>query len=168
MPLQIIYAQSQLIPSFYKALDRVAREEVFIEKVEAPPFSDVESFQKKLIAQQWPNYYAVKQVTSNEQEVVGWADITRPQNERLAHRGFLGMGLVAEARGQGLGTQLLQAALSHAQNMAIEKVELSVYSSNLPAIALYQKCGFREMGRIRHYRKYKNRYFDSVEMELFL
>ena len=167
MSIQIIYARPDLTPSFYKALDRVAREEIYIEKVEAPPFSDVESFQQKLIAQQWPNYYAVKPGPSGEQEVVGWADITRPQNERLAHRGFLGMGLVAEARGQGLGTQLLQAALSHAKGMDIEKVELSVYSSNLPAIALYQKCGFREMGRIRHYRKYKDQYFDSVEMELF-
>lgn len=167
MPIQIIYAQSDLIPSFYKALDRVAREEIYIEKVEAPPFTDVKNFQQKLIAQQWPNYYAVKQGASGEPEVLGWADITRPQNERLAHRGFLGMALVAEARGQGLGTQLLQAVLSHAQRIGIEKIELSVYSSNPSAIALYKKCGFREMGRIRHFRKYKDQYFDSVEMELF-
>ena len=71
MSIQIIYARPDLIPSFYKALDRVAREEIYIEKVEAPPFSDVESFQQKLIAQQWPNYYAVKPGPSGEQEVLG-------------------------------------------------------------------------------------------------
>ena len=162
MSIEICYAQTALIPSFYKAMDQVAREEIFIEKTEAPPFEDVQAFQEKLIRLHWPNYYAVQ-----NQRVIGWADITRPQNERLAHRGFLGMGLVPEARGQGLGSQLLERALNHAQQIGIEKIELSVYSNNPAAIALYHKFGFQKMGRIRHYRKLRDTYFDTVEMELF-
>lgn len=162
MSIEIVYAQAAHIPSFYQALDRVAREEVYIEKTEAPPFEEVKAFQEKLIRLHWPNYYAVQ-----HQQVIGWADITRPQNERLAHRGFLGMGLIPEARGQGLGTQLLEQALAHAQRIQIEQVELSVYSNNLAAISLYRKFGFQEMGGIRHYRKLHDQYFDTVEMQLF-
>jgi putative acetyltransferase len=120
-------------------------------------------FQRKLIAYNWPVFYAV-----GGDNVVGWADITPSSNPRLSHRGFLGMGLLKSHRGQGLGTQLLQAALGHAKKIGLEKVELSVYSENFAAIALYKKVGFQQMGFVKNYRKLEDRYFDCVEMEIFL
>jgi ribosomal protein S18 acetylase RimI-like enzyme len=86
----------------------------------------------------------------------------------LAHRGFLGMGLIKEFRGKGLGTQLLSRALKHAKDIGLEKIELSVYTENADAIKLYKKLGFSEIGIIKHYRKLNGRYFDCLEMELFL
>ncbi len=78
------------------------------------------------------------------------------------------MGLLESHRGQGLGTRLLQSALEHAKKIGLEKVELSVYSENLAAIALYKKIGFQQIGFINNYRKLENRYFDCIEMEIFL
>lgn len=159
----VIYARKDLIPSLWQAIDTVAREEIYIERVEAPPLPETEAFQHKLLDQNWPVYYAV-----DNDQVVGWADITFPLNPRLAHRGFLGMGLLPAYRGQGLGRRLLQAALDHARQIGAEKVELSVYTTNAPAIALYRRCGFNEIGVIRHYRKHKGVYYDALEMECFL
>lgn len=45
-------------------------------------------------------------------------------------------------RGQGIATQLLQATIQHAQPY-VEQVTLSVMATNLPAIHLYQKLGFK-------------------------
>ncbi len=162
MAVEIVYLREDLIPSLHQALDSVAREEIYVEKIVAPELADFESFHHKLVAQNWPDYCAV-----DGQRVLGWADITRPQNPRLAHRGFLGMGVISEARAQGLGSKLLAAALQHAQQIGIEKIELSVYTDNLAAIHLYRKAGFAEIGVIHHYRKHKGRYFDCLEMELF-
>jgi len=160
---EIIYAREDLVPSLHGALDQVAREEIYIERLEAPPLEEVLAFQKKLIAQNWPNFYVLQ-----GSDVVGWADITLPTNPRLAHRGFLGMGLLSAFRGQGLGRQVLQAAMQHARRLGVEKIELSVYTTNTAAIQLYRKCGFSEIGVIQHYRKLNGVYFDCLEMECFL
>jgi len=59
---------------------------------------------------------------------------------------------VAEAfRGQGIGRQLLEAALEHARADGMERVFLEVRDGNGPARALYDACGFAEIGRRRGY-----------------
>ncbi len=160
--MEIIYASQSLFKSFHKALDQVAKEQVYIEMIEAKPFAEVEQFQQKLINNNWPAYYAV-----SDGRVVGWADITPASSPRQAHRGFLGMGVIKDVRGQRIGSQLIKRALEHSKDHGLEKVELSVYTENLNAINLYRKFGFSEIGVIKHYRKLKDRYFDSLEMELF-
>jgi RimJ/RimL family protein N-acetyltransferase len=147
----------------HRALDEVARERLFIELIEAPKYEQFEAFQQKMITNNWPVFYAVE-----NGRVVGWADISPAANPRFAHRGFLGMGLIASHRGRGIGQQLLQTALEHAKLIALEKVELSVYTENATAISLYKKLGFHEEGLIKHYRKLDGRYFDCLMMAKFI
>ena len=161
--MEIVYPTAALLASFRKTLDAVAREQIYIEMIEAKPVEGMREFQSKMIANNWPAYYAV-----DNERVVGWADITPAENPRLAHRGFLGMGLLAEFRGRGLGAQLLKAVMDHAKAFGLEKVELTVYTNNEQAIRLYKKCGFNEIGVVKHYRKLNGVYFDTLEMEAFL
>ncbi len=77
------------------------------------------------------------------------------------------LGLIKEFRGKVLGTELLSKTLAHAKSIGLEKIELSVYSENDAAIKLYKKCGFREIGFVKNYRKLNGRYFDCIEMEFF-
>lgn len=159
MAIQIIYANETYFPSFHSALDLVAHERVHIEVVEAPTLPKVAAFQKTLIEQNLPVYYAI-----HGERVVGWADISVSINPRLSHRGFLGMGLLTEFRGQGTGSRLLETALKHAKDCGLEKIELNVYTTNTPAIALYRKFGFEDEGLIKKYRKLDGRYFDVLAM----
>jgi RimJ/RimL family protein N-acetyltransferase len=163
MAVEIIYPTEEYFASFHKALDQVAREEVYIEMTEAKPFEEVANFQRTLIKNNWPGCYALE-----NGEVVGWADAFPASNPRLCHRAFLGMGLLKSHRGKGIGSQLLNRVIDHAKRIGLEKIELTVYTNNEPAIHLYKKCGFTEIGVIKHYRKLRDRYFDCVEMELFL
>lgn len=55
------------------------------------------------------------------------------------------------ARGQGLGSALLDAALEEARLHGTEEVFLEVRSSNIRARQLYESRGFVEVGRRRRY-----------------
>lgn len=163
MKAQIVYPSERYFKSFYDALSVVAKERVYIEMIEAPPFERVVSFQKGLIEKNGPVFYAV-----HNDLVVGWCDIFPEENPRQNHRGGLGMGILPEFRGQGIGSQLLSAVLEHAKKFGLEKVELHVYTSNTSAIELYKKFGFEEEGLIKKYRKLDGQYFDCLAMGKFL
>ena len=163
MKTEIIYPTEKYFKSFYEALSAVANERIYLEMVEPPPFEKVTGFQSNLISKNGPVYYAV-----HNDRVVGWCDVFPFENPRQSHRGGLGMGLLKEFRGKGIGSQLLSTVLDHAKKFGLEKVELSVYTTNTPAIALYKRFGFEEEGLIKKYRKLDGQYFDSLTMAKFL
>lgn len=163
MTAQVIYAKPELIPSFFEVLSSVARERVYIEMIEAPPLETVTKFQAELMGKNGPIYYAV-----DSGKVVGWCDVFPEENPRQSHRGSLGMGLLPSYRGRGLGSKLLASVLDHAKKFGLEKVELYVYTTNVPGIALYKKFGFEQEGLIQKYRKLGGQYFDCLAMGKFL
>lgn len=163
MSVEVIYPKEKYFKSFYDALSIVAKEKVYIEMIEPPPFEKVVGFQNGLIEKNGPVYYALK-----DERVVGWCDVFPEDNPRQSHRGGLGMGLLPEFRGQGIGSKLLDAVLKQAKQFGLEKVELNVYTTNLPAIALYKKFGFEQEGLIKKYRKLDGQYFDCLAMGKFL
>ncbi len=56
-----------------------------------------------------------------------------------------------DARRQGLGWQLLDHALREEVKLGILTMFLEVRTSNMPAIRLYERAGFRPVGRRRGY-----------------
>lgn len=161
--IDIVYAEPKFFASFHNGLTSVAREKIFIEMIEPPPLEELAKYQRGLIEKNGPVYYAV-----TDGRAIGWCDIFPFKNPRLAHRGGLGMGVVGEFRGQGVGARLLEKTLAHAKTFGLEKIELSVYTTNSAAIALYKKFGFAEEGLIKNYRKLDDKYFDAVQMAKFL
>jgi len=80
-----------------------------------------------------------------------------------------GMMVAADARGQGVGTALLSAAIEWARSAGAHKVALQVWPDNQGAIALYEKFGFEHEGRLRrHYRRRSGELWDAVLMGLIL
>lgn len=63
--------------------------------------------------------------------------------------GEMGIFVLKPFRGQGIGTALLDALLTHAAKIGYERVVLSVLASNSRAIRLYRKFGFVTQGRRR-------------------
>jgi ribosomal protein S18 acetylase RimI-like enzyme len=59
------------------------------------------------------------------------------------------LGLIKEARGRGLGAQLLRFALNLLANRRERTIHLAVDEANGPAIALYRREGFRAVQRRR-------------------
>ena len=95
-------------------------------------------------------------------QVVGWCDIEIYEREGFSHSGGLGMGVLKQYRGKGIGTALLKRALGEARDRHLERVELDVYGSNPVAICLYEKFEFQIEGGKRRARKVDGTYDDIV------
>lgn len=65
----------------------------------------------------------------------------------IARRGWTsrlaGMSLIPEARGQGIGTACMVQLLTEARARGDRSMVLEVIEQNIPAVRLYQGCGFR-------------------------
>ncbi|NKB89046.1 MAG: ribosomal-protein-alanine N-acetyltransferase [Acidobacteria bacterium] len=69
-----------------------------------------------------------------------------------------------DARRQGLGRVMLEAAIDHAQRIHLEGCELDVRASNLGARRLYREFGFKVIGVRPGYYQHPDE--DSVAMRL--
>jgi phosphinothricin acetyltransferase len=79
--------------------------------------------------------------------VLGWAALA-PVSDRDCYRGVAEVSVyVAEgARGQGLGTLLLERALEEAEAAGIWTVRAGIFPENEASLALHRRCGFRVVG----------------------
>jgi len=64
---------------------------------------------------------------------------------------LLNLGVDRSVQRQGLGARLLGHALGNAWRVGARSMFLEVRPSNLPAIRLYERFGFAEVGRRRAY-----------------
>jgi len=161
--MEIAYINKDLIAGWRAACEQVAAEKAYLGLVSLPPFDPERALPNRMIANDWPMYCAVE-----DGRVAGWVDIVPNDVPECAHRGTLGMGVLASHRGRGLGSRLMETALAHAPKSGLTKVELSVYTSNISAISLFLKFGFREAGMWRDYRRLDGVTYDALLMERFL
>lgn len=93
----------------------------------------------------------------------------RPAQTRIRHTAELGLSVRKAFWGRGIGTAMLQALLHAArQNGQTRLLYLGVRDGNAPAIHLYEKCGFRETGRLPGFFEVDGRYDDEIYMALHL
>lgn len=63
----------------------------------------------------------------------------------------LSLGVKRDSHRQGVGRRLAQALIEAARRKAVQRLFLDVGESNTPAIALYDRLGFSQMGRRKAY-----------------
>ena len=100
--------------------------------------------------------------------VVGRLSIVRDQGVYSRHVAELGLMVAADARRRGVGSALMKEAIKWARGTGVDKLELTVFPHNEPAIALYRKLGFREEGLIARRYFIGGRYIDAMLMGLDL
>lgn len=152
------------VAGFNRCVDAVARERRYLAMLQAPPLDVSRAFVRGVLEQGGVCLLAVNAADV----VVGWCDIQRRGQEGFRHGGRLGIGMLPEARGSGLGRRLMQAAIEAARRQGMERIELEVFASNTRAIALYERLGFVREGVKRRVRRIDGRYEDDVMMALLL
>ena len=86
--------------------------------------------------------------------LVGRLSVGRDPHPASTHVADVGLMVGFDARRQGVGTALLQAAVGWARENGVRKLELHVFPWNEAAIALYDAFGFEREGyRKRQYRR---------------
>lgn len=103
-------------------------------------------------------------------ELVGAATLVQEASVKMSHRANIGAVYVSQkARGTGAGSALIQKIIEDAQaNPILEKLNLSVVTTNTPAVKLYEKLGFKIMGTEWNSMKYEGKYYDEYLMTLLL
>jgi L-phenylalanine/L-methionine N-acetyltransferase len=87
------------------------------------------------------------------------------KSPRRAHAMHLGMTVHKDFQGKGVGTALMQALVDLADKwLNVFRLELTVYTDNERAIALYRKFGFEIEGTHKAYGLRAGQYVDTYSM----
>ena len=146
MTYQIVPIAKEHISGFHAAIDVVARERTYLAHLEAPPFEETRRFVLGNIELGYPQFAVVSPDT-----VIGWCDVL-PNRSRViySHCGTLGVGLLPEFRGKGIGRQLMQRTIDAAFAFGLTRIELTVREGNANAIAFSKSLGFEIEGLHRN------------------
>ena len=101
--------------------------------------------------------------------VVGWGSLN-VFNPRAAYDHVADFSLYVERswRGRGVGRRLLEVLIARAREIGYHKLVLSAFPFNPAGLALYTKCGFREVGTYREQGLLDGRWVDTIIMEKLL
>jgi len=106
-------------------------------------------------------------VTEVDGKVVASAEITKRRGHQK-HVGVLGIAVKSGYRRFGIATKLIEALLEEAKKHGLKVIILDVYEKNLPALKLYKRMGFKEVGRIPKAVYWKGEYIDDIKMARIL
>ena len=103
-------------------------------------------------------------------QIVSASNVECGERKSARHVGQIGISILPEYRGVGLGSAIVKAMIDWASvHPIIEKLALGVWADNAPAIALYEKMGFIEEGRkVREVKYADGSYDDCILMHRFV
>lgn len=150
-------------PDDYEALYKIFTGPKVIWGTLQLPFPSREVWRNRLAESEEGKYSLVAVVGD---EIVGHLGLrTEPSRPRRKHAGGLGMAVHDDFQGRGVGTALLQAAIDMADNwLNLQRLELTVFVDNEPAVWLYKKCGFEIEGTLRNHSFRAGQYVDVYYM----
>jgi RimJ/RimL family protein N-acetyltransferase len=99
---------------------------------------------------------------------VGRLSLSRDVHPASRHVADLGLMVAETHRRRGVGTALLDQAVSWAVSAGVQKLELHVFPWNGPAIALYESYGFAHEGLRRGQYLRDGEPVDAILMALWL
>jgi putative acetyltransferase len=143
---RIVPIGKEHLAGFHSALDRIAREGRYLALLQAPSRARTRRFVLDSL-----RHGAIHLVALAGRDVVGWCDLRPKSAVTQRHSAVLGMGVVPEYRGQGIGARMLAMTLELGDARDVRRVELVVRADNVPAIALYRRFGFEVEGTCRRY-----------------
>ncbi len=106
----------------------------------------------------------------DDKTLVGTTGFRREERVKAQHKAVIwGMYVPKELRRQGIGKELLEAAIAYAHELPeLEQINLDVVLTSREARHLFIALGFETWGTERHALKLRDRYFDQEHMTLWL
>lgn len=154
------------VPEDAAAIVRVNGDPEVLANLLQVPFGSVEAMRVRLQEQQQPGRNDLQLVAELDGELVACAGLHPPGPLlRRRHVAGLGIGVARAAQGRGVGKALMAALCDWADRWGhITRIELSVFTDNVRAIALYRQFGFRVEGTHRAFALRDGAYADVLSM----
>lgn len=126
------------------------------------PYPSVAQWKERLAAEAASNYIFVALVDG---DIVANCGLHPNKNPRRQHAWGIGMSVRDDWQGRGVGTRLMTTMLDLADNwLGALRLELTVYTDNAAAIALYRKFGFVVEGTHRAFALRDGQFVDALVM----
>jgi RimJ/RimL family protein N-acetyltransferase len=97
--------------------------------------------------------------------VVGRLSIGRDSHPASEHVADVGLMVAEDQRRRGIGLALMEAGEEWARSVGVLKIELHVFPHNEAALALYERLGYRQVGRRRVHFRRSDGLVDAILME---
>jgi len=105
---------------------------------------------------------------SEDGEILGYVSVHISRLIKIRHIGSMVTGLVSDLQQQGIATQMFNETIKWANRKGLRRLELTVITTNKPAVNFYEKLGFKIEG-IRYESVYiDGHYFDELYMSMML
>lgn len=130
------------------------------------PYTSEELWRARLLENSAPGKTDLLLVAELDGTVVGAAGLhPAGVSPRRRHVLLLGISVLPEAQGHGVGSALMAALCDYADRWAgVLRIELGVYTDNDKAIGLYKKFGFDIEGTMRGYAMRDGQFADTFAM----
>ena len=96
--------------------------------------------------------------------IVGFMGITRCPMTKVKHIANFAIGVLSDYRQQKIASKLLSFAEQWLKEKGVKRIEMTVIAENKPAIACYEKNGFKHEGVRTKSIKIKDRFYDEFFM----
>jgi phosphinothricin acetyltransferase len=105
-------------------------------------------------------------VAVRDGRIVGWIALA-PVSSRCCYEGVAEVSayVAEEARGEGVGRELLAALIESSERAGIWTLETGVFPENAPSLALLQRFGFRVVGTRERIGRMHGMWRDVVFLE---
>lgn len=134
-----------------------------------PEGSDLSVVQQKALIE---NYKALDNcvllVIEVDDQIIGMANLAGLDQNKQKHVAEIGISIIKEYWGVGIGSFLLEALLDYGEEAGLRVLTLEVVVENERAIHLYERFGFEKKGRLSQRLKDGYRYLDTYIMEKVL
>jgi putative acetyltransferase len=126
------------------------------------PYPSIVYWRERLTTDAASNYIFVAVADG---DVVGNCGLHGNKNPRRQHVWGLGISVRDDWQGRGVGTRLMSTLIDLADNwLGALRLELTVYTDNAAAIAMYRKFGFEVEGTHRAFALREGQFVDSLAM----
>lgn len=166
--MSIVFANEDDIPKIYNYLNKISTQTQYLTFDSAGLKVSLDDFSKVFLSQLSNSNikYFCYRVNGN---IVGIANYRVDSRTKMSHRAKIGISVLADYQNKGIGKQLLASMIEYLeQQKQIELVELEVACENKVAIHLYEKYGFKKIGKLPKFFRLDNDYMDFIMMQLEL
>lgn len=149
-------------PSDAEAIWRCFTTPLVVRNTLQMPYRSLESI-REMLSQNADGKHNLVAVVDGE--VVGAISLHTSSRPRVTHKGVIGMMVRDDWQGKGVGKAMMQAVIDLADKwLNLSRLELTVFTDNEPAIALYRKFGFEIEGAHRKFAFRDGEFVDAYTM----